>query len=232
MSSEDDKLLNETLAGIRLYSFDAQAMTLPVQIHPHMQMDQKGANLAGVLDLLHSSEPERFDALNEELRRLLPEFDRVLLDTPTTGQKSIRLTRGPGHKIEGSELSQGTLLALALLTLAHTADPPPVVCLEEPDRGIHPRLLREIRNALYQLSYPDNFGAKRNPVQVIATTHSPYLLDLFKDHPEEVVIANKVGQDVCFERLSERADIDEILGDTQLGDAWYSGVLGGVPAHP
>jgi hypothetical protein len=84
---------------------------------------------------------------------------------------------------------------------------------------------------MYRLSYPENYGEKRDPVQVIATTHSPYFLDLFRDHPEEVVIADKVGQDVRFERLSDREDLDEILGDVQLGDAWYSGVLGGVPSH-
>lgn len=121
---------------------------------------------------------------------------------------------------------------LAILTLAYIPDPPPIVCLEEPDRGIHPRLLRDVRDAIYRLSYPENYGEKRDAVQVIATTHSPYLLDLFRDHPEEVVIANKVGQDVRFERLSDRDELDEILGDAQLGDAWYSGVLGGVPSHP
>ncbi|PYT10092.1 MAG: ATPase, partial [Acidobacteria bacterium] len=94
-----------------------------------------------------------------------------------------------GHfQIPATELSQGTLLALAILTLTYIPNPPSIVCLEEPDRGIHPRLLRDVRDALYRLSYPENYGERRDPVQVIATTHSPYLLDLFKDHPEEVVI--------------------------------------------
>ena len=70
------------------------------------------------------------------------------------------------------------------------------------------------------------------PVQVIATTHSPYFLDLFKDHPEEIVICEKTGQGVEFKRLSELPHIDEILGDAPLGDAWYTGILGGVPSEP
>jgi predicted ATPase len=118
---------------------------------------------------------------------------------------------------------------MALLTLAHLADVPPIVAFEDPDRGIHPRLLREIRDALYRLSYPENAGDDRAPVQVIATTHSPYFLDLFKDHPEEIVIAQKQGPDGTFERLSDRPDIDQILDGTSLGDVWYSGILGGVP---
>ena len=116
--------------------------------------------------------------------------------------------------------------------MVYLSDPPSVVCLEEPDRGIHPRLLREVQDALYRLSHPENFGETREPVQVLATTHSPYFLDLFKDHPEEIVIARKVGQEARFERLSDRPDIAEILGEAPLGEIWYSGILGGVPSEP
>lgn len=182
---------------------------------------------------MRDREPERFEALNQELGRWMPEFDRILFDTPSAGHKTISLrTREGHHKIPATDLSQGTLLALAMLTLAYVPDSSSVVCLEEPDRGLHPRLLRDVRDALYRLSYPESFGETRSPVQVIATTHSPYLLDLFRDHPEEVVIAEKTGQNVRFQRLSDRSDLDEILQDAHLGEIWYSGILGGVPSHP
>lgn len=230
---ELNRKINATLGAIRIYSLDASAIAAPTPLTIENTLDSSGRNLAGVLDQLSNREPERFKALGEEMGRWLPEFERILFDTPGPGLRSFLLrTRDGHHKIQASELSQGTLIALAILTLGYIPDPPPILCLEEPDRGIHPRLLREVRDAMYRLSYPENYGEKREPVQVIATTHSPYLLDLFKDHPEEVVIANKVDQDVHFERLSDRADLDEILGDAQLGDAWYSGVLGGVPSHP
>ncbi len=221
------------LNAIRIYSFDAAAISEGALLKPDTTLDSNGGKLAVVLDQLHNRESERFERLNDEMGRWLPEFDRILFDTPGKGRRGLLLRTREGHfQIPASELSQGTLLALAILTLAYIPDPPPIVCLEEPDRGIHPRLLREVQDAMYRLSYPENYGEKRDPVQVIATTHSPYFLDLFKDHPEEVVIADKLGLDVRFERLSDRPDIDEILGDTQLGDAWYSGVLGGVPSHP
>jgi predicted ATPase len=135
-----------------------------------------------------------------------------------------------GHRIPAQDLSHGTLFALAILTIAYSPEPPTVVCIEEPDRGIHPRLLRDLQDALYRLCYPENYGENREPVQVIATTHSPYMLDLYCDHPEEVVIAEKRPDCATFERLSDRTDLDEILGDANLGDVWYSGILGGVPA--
>ncbi len=85
---------------------------------------------------------------------------------------------------------------------------------------------------MYRLCYPEMHGEKRNPVQVIATTHSPYFLDLYKDHPEEIVIANKDERGVHFERLSDKPNIDEFLQDAPLGEVWYSGILGGVPSNP
>ncbi len=84
---------------------------------------------------------------------------------------------------------------------------------------------------MYRLCYPEEYGEKREPVQVIATTHSPYFLDLYKDHPEEIVIAHKDEQGVHFERLSDKPNVDEFLQDAPLGEVWYSGVLGGVPSN-
>jgi predicted ATPase len=131
--------------------------------------------------------------------------------------------------LPAENLSQGTLYLLAVLCLAHDPSPPSVICIEEADRGVHPRMLREVRDALYRLSHPLTEGRTREPVQVVTTTHSPYMLDLFRDHPEEVVLANKRGNAATFERLSDRADILALMGEASLGDLWYSGILGGVP---
>ena len=123
-----------------------------------------------------------------------------------------------------------TLLALALLTIVHQPDAPSLIGLEEPDRGLHPRLLRELRDALYRLSFPADFGIERAPVQVVVTTHSPLFLDLFKDHPEQVIIAEKSADGTAsFKNLSDDGQLREIIGDAPLGEVWYSDVLGGVP---
>jgi predicted ATPase len=202
-----------------------------VVLEPNIELGADGRGLAGVLDRLRDQHPERFEALNEQLGRWIPEFDRVLFETPQQGSRSVCLrTREGRHVIKASDLSQGTLVALALLTIAYLPEPPSIVCLEEPDHGLHPRLLRDVRDALYRLAYPEGAHENREAVQVIATTHNPYFLDLFRDHPEEIVIAEKVGLEAKFSRLSDRPDLDEILGDAPLSEIWYSGVLGGVPA--
>jgi predicted ATPase len=230
---DEAQRLNADLGRIRVYSFDARAIAAPSRISPGIELQPDGANLAGVLDQLDDQGRERFDALNQALSQWVPEFDQITFDKPADGYKVLSLqTREGRHKVPAAELSQGTLLALTMLTLAYLPDPPPMVCLEEPDRGIHPRLLRDVQDALYRLSYPENYGETREPVQVVATTHSPYLLDLYRDHPEEVVIAHKTEQEVRFERLSDQPNLDEILQDSHLGEVWYTGILGGVPSHP
>ncbi len=232
-SPEPSEPVNDRLARIAVYNLDPLQIAKPVALVPNMTIDPNGGNIAGVLDGLRDREPERMDAIQGELARWLPEFDHVLFDNPSKGKRSIALrTREGRHKIAAESLSQGTLIALTLLTLAHLPEPPTLIGLEEPDRGLHPWLLRRVQDAIYRLAYPKDCGENRPPVQVIATTHSPYFLDLFKDHPEQIIIANKVGDNVQFARLSDQPHMREILGDAPVGEIWYSGILGGVPAAP
>jgi predicted ATPase len=230
---EPSEHVNNELAGIAVYNLDPSKIALPVALKRDITIDPNGGNLAGVLDGLRDREPERFEAITEELARWLPEFDRILFDTDDSGKRLIALrTREGRHEIAAASLSQGTLIALTLLTLAYLRQPPTLIGLEEPDRGLHPWLLRRVQDAIYRLAYPKDCGESRPPVQVIATTHSPYFLDLFKDNPEEIIVANKVDDNVQFERLSERPHAREILGDAPVGEIWCSGILGGVPTEP
>lgn len=223
--------IQEWLQRIRSYSFDAAQIATKSKLQDQVEMAESGAHLAVVLDRLRDNYPERFERINEAVANWLPEFDRILFDTPAQGDRCIALrTRKGGHKIGAIDLSQGTLIALALLTLAYLPEPPSLVLLEEPDRGLHPRLLHDVKDALYRLSFPEESGEDREPVQVVATTHSPYFLDLFRDHPDQIVVAEKKGNEATFSRLVDRDDLDGLLDESPLGDLWYSGVLGGVPS--
>jgi predicted ATPase len=220
-----------TLQAFTIFTFEAPAMAAPVQTQPHPTLEPNGANLSAVLDALRDSHPERFEALNIELARWLPEFDRILFETPAPGRKTflVRTTNGH-HQYRPSDLSQGVIFAIAFLTLSYLPNPPAIVCFEEPDRGLHPRLLTDIKDAMYRLAFPRRHGERRPPTQVIATTHSPYLLDLYKEHPEEVVIAHKDKDGAHFQRLSDKPHISELLDGAPLGEIWFSGILGGVPS--
>ncbi|MCX6950921.1 MAG: ATP-binding protein, partial [Verrucomicrobia bacterium] len=221
--------VRERLAHIRSYLLDHYAMAEPSALKSGAELASNGGNLAAVLAALRARAPAEFAALTREIVRLLPEYAGLEVAEGAGGvvEMSMRLT--DGGLVSADNVSQGTLYLLGMLALAFDPDPPSVLCIEEIDRGVHPRMLREVRDALYRLSYPQAYGLARRPVQVIATTHSPYLLDLFREHPEEIVIAQKHGTVARFERLADRSDLAEILSEGSLGDMWFSGILGGVP---
>src|SRR6478735_8876844 len=223
--------LRKKLQSIRAYLFDHYAMAAPARAGDGTELASNGGNLAAVLAAWQVQHPAAFAALQAEFTRLVPEFAALELRPRDGGlvELGARLVAEGGHFVAAENLSQGTLYLLAILVLAFMPNPPAVVCLEEVDRGMHPRSFREVRDALYRLSYPQDTGMDRAPVQVITTTHSPYFLDQFREHPEEVVLASKRGAEATFERLSDRKDILDLMKETHLGDLWYSGILGGVP---
>ncbi len=222
--------LRERLATARGYVLDHTVMGAPAPRKSGAVLASDGANLPAVLAALRERAPAAFTALTAELLRILPEFRSIELIERADDSVEFALRLGEdGSVVPAGEMSQGMLYLVAVLALAFEPTPPAVLCLEEIDRGLHPRLLREVRDALYRLSYPRSFGLSHAPVQIVTTTHSPYFIDLFRDHPEEIVITQKRGRAARFERLADRADLPELLRDGSLGDIWFSGILGGVP---
>lgn len=225
--------LRTQLQSIRAFLFDHYAMGAPAKREEGAELTSNGGNISAVLARWQEKHPAALAALQVEFCRQMPEFATLGLRDAGSGRVELtaRLAQNGHEFVPADSLSQGTLYLLAMLTLAFAPEPPAVVCLEEADRGMHPRSLREVRDTLYRLSYPKDCGMDRAPVQVITTTHSPYLLDQFKDHPEEIVLASKKGREANFERLSDRADLMELMKEAHLGDLWYSGILGGVPGE-
>lgn len=221
--------LKADIGKIRSYLFDHYAMSEPSDVLQGEVLVSNGGNLAAVIHHLRTASPDIYQTFVTECLRIMPEY--IAVDTRPAGGKVelVFALGGDEGWVTSDNLSQGTLYMLGILVLAYSPARPSVLCIEEIDRGIHPRMMREIRDALYRLSYPASFGSSELPVQVIATTHSPYLLDLFRDHPEEIVITQKHGREAQFTRLVDRPDLDELLQEGSLGDLWFSGILGGVP---
>lgn len=225
-------LLRSEVARIRSYVLDHAAMGLPSRRRDNAELHPNGSNLASVLAAMRERAPDALHALRIEMQRIMPEFRALEFVEHGDDHVGLGLRLADHGVVEATELSQGALYLLGMLTLAFDPAPPRVLCIEEVDRGIHPRMLREIRDALYRLSYPRSFGLERPPVQVVTTTHSPYFIDLFREHPEEVIISQRRGAAAVFERLADRPDLPELLREGSLGDMWFSGILGGVPDEP
>jgi predicted ATPase len=217
------------LAGVSSYVLNPVALARPVAKGTNPVLQSDGNGFPAVLGALKERSDERWAEFVAEVHRLLPEIND--LDTCTTddGRLCYTVTNSSGLVLRPDNLSQGTLVIIALVALSIDGARPTFLCLEEIERGIHPRLLRDVRDTLYRLSFPADSGGSESPVQVVVTTHSPYLLDLFADNPEDVVLAAKKGESAYFQKLSDLPELAEMLEDGRLGDLWYSGILGGVP---
>lgn len=225
--------LRERLRRVRRYEFEQAAMVRGGDGLADAELAPDGANLAAVMHHRRAAHPAAYEQWRRDVLRALPEYDAVSAETDPEGRAFIRLRLvEEGEIITHADLSHGSLCALAIFCLATDPAPPSVLCIEDLDRGLHPRLLREARDALYRLSHPGNGATRPGHSQIVATTHSPYLLDLFREHPEEVVIAEKHGRASTFRRLCDCPDLAEMMAGVSLGDLWYSGVLGGVPEEP
>lgn len=223
-----DSPLRQGLLGIRTYALDHRAMiegeAAPL---PTTTLAPDGRNLRSVLRTLAHAHPEKLAAIQHALLASFTEYKEMEVWVDDRGAPHVSLKlQDRSDTVSLAELSQGTLYALALLAITHNPARASLVAMEEVDRGFHPRLLRPILDILYELSHP----LAGTGTQVIATTHSPHLLDLFHDHPEEVILASKRGSVAHFRSLADVEDLSEMLaGEGSLGDLWYTGVLGSVP---
>lgn len=215
------KDLASLLQTIRVYEFDPGHLRQPFMVQNTLEVGERGDNLAAVLDTLREEHPESFEKLEEALRLTVPGFKKLALQTTGPGMKSIAFHEEGAGLTTAAGASDGTLLLLALLTLAHLPQPPSVICIEEPERGVHPRRLSELVGYLWSVV--------ERGTQVMVATHSPYFLDCFRERKDCVVIVDRSASGSRFRRVADLGLRPEEL-DAPLGEVWYSGVLGGVPA--
>ena len=213
------------LSSCRFYGYPLldtrpQALTrLPQVVRRDAELAPDGSNLASVLYTLQSTE-ERSVAYNEicaTLSAAFPEF-RELRFPPEGGDGRILLRwveKGQKYGRSSFDLSDGTLSFLYLATLLLGPKPSLLICIDEPEVGLHPHAIRLVAEMLQ---------AAAERTQLVVATHSPILVDAVK--PEQVVIVEK-GEDGAtqFRRL-DAEELKEWLKEFSLGELWLTGHLG------
>jgi len=151
----------------------------------------------------------------EELRNLYDGIDDydVKIDGGTV---QVYFTEG-NYTIPATRLSDGTLRYLCLLAILCDPEPPPLICIEEPELGLHMDVLPGLARLLVEAS---------TRTQLIVTTHSDILVDALSDTPESIVVCEKHNGITEMERL-EPDEIAPFLEKFRLGELWISGQLGG-----
>jgi len=91
--------------------------------------------------------------------------------------------------------------------------PPRLLLVEEPENGIHPKRIEDVLGLLRELV------SEQDQTQVVMTTHSPYVVDLFK--PEEVTICRRDSDGATIaHQLATSKTVREQLDIFSLGEIW------------
>ncbi len=178
---------------------------------------EDGSNLGLVLNDLEN----RADGLQKLVERLRRFYDRVERITVKVHGGTVQVflhEMGLETPVPQTRMSDGLLRYLCLLTILCHPSPPPLICIEEPELGLHPDVLPTVAELLIEAS---------QRTQLIVTTHSDLLVSALSDVPESVLVCERDEQGTHLRRL-EKDKLKEWLEEYSLGDLWLRGQIGGT----
>jgi len=204
------------LSGSPVYRLVPERIAAPCNAWPGDAVKADGLGLASYLARVADETPELVDGIERTLAQFVPGLQKVTFPNVSQSQKSILFHERGGSRVYASEASDGLLLFLAYLTIAYGHGDVSIVLIEEPETGVNPHRLKAIVELLRAIS---RGALEAPPVQVIATSHSPYLLDWCSK--DEVILFNRdEAGDVRVKPLAQVPDIDERIEDFESLGAW------------
>ncbi len=179
-------------------------------------LEEDGRNLSLVLNDLQHQGVMR--TIVEKLQAVYEDVEDISVRVAGGTVQTFIHERGMKSPIPAARLSDGTLRYLCLLAILYHPTPPPLICLEEPEIGLHPDLISGLAEMLKEAS---------QRTQLIVTTHSDLLVSKFTDQPEAVVICERTPEGTTLKRL-KADDLKEWLEEYSLGEVWLKGGIGGT----
>jgi predicted ATPase len=178
-------------------------------------LDEDAYNLALVLN--HLENTIVWERILEYLQKFYEPTHRITTKIESGSVQIYLHEKGLNRPVPATRFSDGFLRFLCLLTILIQPNPPPLICIEEPELGLHPDSLPIVAELLREAS-------KRT--QLIVTTHSDLLVDAFSDEPESVMVCEKEDDSTTMRRLDREA-LSEWLNKYALGELWRMGEIGG-----
>jgi predicted ATPase len=175
-------------------------------------------NLAMVLARLKKSAAASHK-IQDVLQRLLEQFEGFTINVDGPFAQLLVQEKGLNHPTTAKRLSGGTLRFFALLAMlmGEGRGTPQILCLEEPELGLHPDALPIVAELLVEAS---------KYVQLIVTTHSQTLVSAFGDVPDAVLVCERGENGTEISRLVPER-LKTWLDEYTLGDVWRIGEIGG-----
>jgi len=198
------------------------ARSLPLA-GPQKQLNVKGDNIGNVVQFMERDNKERFQKILNRIAQKIPGIGKI--DTEVSPDKRLLLrfnNKGFIDPFFAQEMSDGTLKVFAYLLLLEDPNPPPFICIEEPENGLYHKLLQSLVTEFRAYA-----TAKKHSSQVFITTHQPYLVDALQ--PDEVWILEKGDDGFSTIRRASDHPIVSAMAEQglPLGGLWYSDYLDG-----
>ena len=217
-SPDEISRLRQAYADIRLYRNWTIGAGTPARRAENAGLASNvlNENADNLATIIAGMSPSRREQLGDYLRRF---DDRVLdLSTPEQdGQVSLVVEERINGPMPASALSGGMLRYLSLFAILLDPNPPPLIAIEEPERGLHPDLMMEIAKLM---------RAASERTQLVMTTHSQVVVDEMTEHPSSVVAFDHYdGETHC--RRVDPAVMSLWKEEESLGDVWAAGGIGG-----
>ncbi|HUT01978.1 MAG TPA: AAA family ATPase [Phycisphaerae bacterium] len=205
--------LKQHIGSVRYHQFKPSCLRRPVALSH--DLDPDGLGLPAFLARLSLNHPEGRDALQNAFRERFPFYTGVKIIPKKDGSNDVvhlRFQTAQGEELPATSVSDGVMVSLGFLALAHDPESPGVLLVEEPENHVHHASLKDIIGTLKELS--NDMG-----VQVVLTSHSPYLLD--EVGPEEVYVFDKdVEGAVHAARMSDHPEVEGLRRHFGTGEIW------------
>lgn len=215
------KRFRDFLKGWYLSYFHPDAARSLPSAGPQKHLNIHGDNIGNVVQFLEREHKDRFKAILNRIAAKIPGVQKI--DTKITDDKRVLLRFNDGafgDPFFAQQMSDGTLKVFAYLLMMEDPDPPPFICIEEPENGLYHKLLDALAT-----EFRSHATGKKGAPQIFVTTHQPYFVDALT--PQEVWILEK-GQD-GYSSLRRAADIEIVQNlvneGLPLGGLWYSDYL-------
>jgi predicted ATPase len=193
---------------------------LPALLRPSTRLSEDGANLSPVLHTIKEQHRDIWEEVLDLLHTAYPEFGDIRIPGEGgDGKVLLRWFEHPYEKegVSANCLSDGTLKFLCLIAILMNPNPPPLICIDEPEIGLHPDWINLVAEMMQS-------AAART--QLIVATHSPHIVARLD--PEQVIVTEKKDGESHLTRLESR-DLEKWLKDFNLSDLWLAGHFGGRP---
>lgn len=210
--------LRTFIRGWHMSRLSAERIRARPEAGPQERLSTSGDNLANVVQYWRERHPLRLRHIVERLRRRVPRFESCRADPKPDGRLLLQMEDAPfDEPITARFASDGALRMLAYLVLLHDPAPAPLLAVETPELFAHPRLLPELA---------EEFRAAAERAQLLATTHSPFFLDVLRPEEVRVLWRDEAGH-TRSRRAADSPGVAEFVRQgANLGSLWTEGHFG------